>query len=350
MSRCATPGGRSRAAHCATRSSGRPTHCVREGLPAPAGAAWLRATSGSSGSVRFVTVSEAQAVATARRSGELLGLSPGRAVVASVFPWTSYGWNGAVLGPLLLGAESHLVSPLAPRDLLAPLLSGAAAWGVTTAAMVSALARLGPGPGAEPGPARGRLLVSSAPYPRRDAVRVRERHGVPVIDRYGATEAGPIAQAREPGGPLHAAPGVELRAVGEREVVEVRSDGVGLGELGGAPFGGVCLTADTVQFEPDGGFRLAGRADRVVRRAGRPVDLAHVEATLAGLPGVALARVQATAGGLDLDLRADVVAAGDTRLDAEALLRELSRRLSPWERPARITVCERADDGKWAAP
>jgi hypothetical protein len=49
-------------------------------------------------------------------------------------------------------------------------------------------------------------------------------------------------------------------------------------------------------------------------------------------------------------LHADVVPAADARLDAADLLRELSCRLSPWERPHAITVCEGADDGKWSAP
>jgi hypothetical protein len=83
------------------------------------------------------------------------------------------------------------------------------------------------------------------------------------------------------------------------------------------------------------------------------VDLAHVEATLAGLPGVSLARVRAEPGGLDLDLQADVVPAAGASLDVAALGDALSRLLPPWERPRRITVRGtvpgRAGDGKWTA-
>ncbi|MHC5209172.1 MAG: AMP-binding protein [Planctomycetota bacterium] len=318
---------------------------LRDGVPLPAGTAWLRATSGSSGSMRFIATSEEQALAALRRSGALLGLEPGDAIVSSVAPWTSYGWSSAVLGPLVAGAEVRLVSPLAPRDLLAPLTAGSVSWAVTTAPVVSALARLSPAAGS----GRARVLVSTAPYPLREAEALSRTHRLDVINRYGATEAGPIAQAREPLGPLYAAPGVDVRPAGDPAVLEVRSDGVGIGEVGGAPHAGVFRTADRAKFDPDGGFRLTGRMDRVVRRAGRPVDLAHVETTLAGLPGVALARVQVTPGRIDCDLQADVVPTADARLDGEALLRELSRHLEPWERPRGISVRERGDGGKWSA-
>lgn len=320
-----------------------------DGVSPPVGAAWLRATTGSSGARRCIAFSEPQALAAVRRNDALLGPVRGQTVLTTLSPCTGYGWNGAVLGPLLAGAEVRFVSPLAPRDVLQAFASGRVAWAVATAAVVCALVRLSPSVGA----AGGRLLVSAAPYPRREAESLRRRHGLDVYDRYGATEAGPIAQAREPGGALHPAPGVDVQVAGDPAVVEVRSDGVALGALGGAPFGWVFRTSDRAEVLVDGGFRLAGRADRVVRRAGRSVDLAHVEATLAGLPGVSLARVRAEPGGLDLDLQADVVPAAGASLDVAALGDALSRLLPPWERPRRITVRGtvpgRAGDGKWTA-
>jgi len=306
------------------------------------GTAWLKATGGTTGNPRLVAVSEEQAHAIARSNAELTGMTPGAALVVTVPPWTAYGWN-CWSGALVAGAEVRYVAPTAPSDLLDALADPRVTFGCTTPPVVRALARLR---------ARGNLrrapvITAAAAYPDTAAAEVLERHGIAVIDRYGCAEAGSIAQAREPGGPLWPAPRVELHFAGDPETVEVRGPCVALGIVGGAPFEGRFATGDLVQRSADGSFRLLGRADRVVRRMARAVDLDAVERALLAQPGIAHARVQARPGVLDVELVAQVVPANGAAPSSATLAARLGEILAPWERPSSIEILSTIDATKW---
>jgi acyl-coenzyme A synthetase/AMP-(fatty) acid ligase len=312
---------------------------------APAGTAFLRATSGSTGVPRWICFDEAAALAAARRSAALLGLTPGQALVTTVGAATSYGWVAGLLGPLVTGATVVVAPPESPRDLVAVVERHAAAWVVTTPPVVRALARLA----AKDGAARlgARVLVGASAYPE-DAVRRLLDAGVEVVNRYGASEAGPIAQAPAPLHALRPAPGVDVALRDGR--LEVRCDAVALGVVGGARFGGVFQTEDRAELEANGGFRLLDRADRVVRRAGRSVSLERVEDVLRAQPEVSGARVAAEqdrAGALELDLVARVTLLPGAQVEPDALLSRIAPELQPWERPRRVVVVEREGMEKW---
>lgn len=312
----------------------------------PLGTAWLRATGGSTGAPRLVAYSEEQLLSGERARAALVGIAPGDRVVVNVPATTGYGSMTAGLAPLLRGATLHLVAPFSPRGVLEAARAGAR-WTFTTAPMIRAITRL-----EEAGDASvvARVLVAAAPYPVAEADEARRRFGLLVYDRYGSTETGPIAQARTPGGSLHLAPGVTARFVGEPPTIEVASPHVGIGYVGGPLFEGVVRTADLVRVAPDGGFFLAGRSDRVVRRRGRAVDLEAIELALLTLPGVARARVRSAPGPLDVDLVAAVVALDGATIDAASLRSALATRLSAGDRPTRIEVIPAAAAGppeKW---
>jgi long-chain acyl-CoA synthetase len=320
----------------------------------PAGTAWLRPTGGTTGTSRLVAFTDAQCATVAKRAGTAPRLSAGDVVLSTVPPWTGYGWNSASFGPLLAGARVVHVAATNPRALESPG-DAEIAWRMTTAPVVRALARIGLPRARTEG---WRVVVAGAAYPAAEAARLLETHGIGVFDRYGTTEVGLVGQAAEPMGPLRMIEGVEVRGVGEPEMLEVRADPAAMalayvgtpGEAASAPFRGVFRTADLVAFEP-GGFRVLGRADRVVKRAGKMVDLGLVERRIAALPGVARARVRAVPGALDLDLVAFVVASGRGPCDAGSVLEEASRVLASWERPTRVEVVERDPSGgseKWA--
>ena len=309
------------------------------------GTAWLKATGGTTGTPRLVAVSDEQAGAIARTNAELTGMRPGGVLVVTVPPWTAYGWN-CWSGALVAGAEVRYVAPTALHDLLDALGDPKVTFGCTTPPVVRALARLRPRGQARRAP----VLTAAAAYPDTAAAEVLDRHGIRVLDRYGCAEAGSIAQARDPGGPLWPAPGVELHFGGNPETIEVRGPGVALGVVGGAAFEGRYATGDLVERRADGSFRLRGRADRVVRRMARAVDLDAVERALLDQPGVAHARVQARNGALDVELVAQVVPGNGAAPSSADLAASLAAILAPWERPSSIEIVATGsplDPTKW---
>jgi acyl-coenzyme A synthetase/AMP-(fatty) acid ligase len=202
--------------------------------------------------------------------------------------------------------------------------------------VVRALARLDAD---GPPPVRTRLLTATAAYPDAAARTNDERHGLTVIDRYGTAECGPVAQANEWGASLRPAVGVSVRSHGGQGCLEIASDAVGIGYVGErAVFSGHFATADVAEIASDRSFRVLARADRIVRRAGRSVDLARVERLLASLPGVARARVEVWPGALDIQLVARVCLNDGEAGDVRALQAQLSAELEPWERPSRLEV------------
>jgi acyl-coenzyme A synthetase/AMP-(fatty) acid ligase len=316
--------------------------------PLPAHTTWLRATGGTTGAPRLIAVSAEQAHAAARSHARLAGLEAGSGCAVTVPPWTSYGWNSWT-GTLLSGGAVHYVAPAAPRDLLATLAKARVRCGCTTPPVIRALARLPADRGA--GARRAPLLSAAAAYPASEALLIGERHGVAVIDRYGSSEAGPIAQAREPGGVLWPAPDVTLHCSGEPLVLAIESPSVALGVVGGPPFAGVFQTADRVELTGQGSFRLLGRADHVVKRMGRLVALDELERLLVAQHGVSHARVRARPGALDVELVAEVVTAAGVPWEPAALASRLAEILPPWQRPSRIDVVSAAsaDLTKWRA-
>src|SRR5262249_5905614 len=149
-------------------------------------------------------------------------------------------------------------------------------------------------------------------------------------------EAGSIAQAREPGGPLWPAPGVEGHVEGG--TVEGRGACVALGIVGGPAFAGRVAPGGPVERPGDGSLPRPGRAHRRVKRRGRARDLDAVERALLAQPGVAHARVQARSGALDLELVAQVVPPAGAAPSSAALAASLAEVLAPWERPSSIEI------------
>jgi amino acid adenylation domain-containing protein len=98
-------------------------------------------------------------------------------------------------------------------------------------------------------------------------------------------------------------------------------------------------TGDLACVLPEGGLRLAGRADDQVKVRGFRVEPAEVEAVLLSLPGVRQAVVLALAVGADAELRAFVVAdaALASEVDRAALATRLATLLPAHMVPARCT-------------
>jgi acyl-coenzyme A synthetase/AMP-(fatty) acid ligase len=322
----------------------RPLEAMPDRLPD--GTAWVRVTSGTTGSARAVAFTEEQALASALRSAGMMGLEASDALVSTLPAATAYGWTAGVMGPLLAGARTIHRDAWNLRGLLAA--ADGVAWILASPPAVRGLARLEPDARSA---RRPRILTAAARYPDDAARACGERHGLAVIDRYGVAECGPVAQADEPDAVLRVAAGVSVRARQDGRL-EVASDGVGIGYVGEqAGFAGRFTTADLTESLGDGRFHVVARADRIVRRAGRSVDLARVERLLVSLPGVARAHVEARPGALDLQLVARVRPSREGLGDVAALEARLREKLEPWERPSRIEVAgEDEVTAKWEGP
>jgi acyl-coenzyme A synthetase/AMP-(fatty) acid ligase len=156
------------------------------------------------------------------------------------------------------------------------------------------------------------------------------KFGLRIHGFYGTSETGGIAfdatgeatlEGRSVGPPLR---GVRV-AFGRAGRFVVSSPAVsGTGRF--AP-------ADRARLNERGEIVLLGRTDRVVKVAGRRVDLAEVEAALRAVPGVRDAFAHAPEG-------ADaVLCAAVTSVLGSAEIRRLLRpRLAPWKIPTRLMV------------
>jgi len=151
------------------------------------------------------------------------------------------------------------------------------------------------------------VFSSGGALPAEAAETVRSRLGRTHIEIYGSSETGGIAWRQD--GTWQPLPGVSCR-IGEDGVLDVASPHLA------AP--GWWRSADRVEADADGGFRLLGRADRIVKVEERRVSLTALEQRLAALPEVCDVRVLL----LD-DARAELAAvvvpsaAGEARLHAQ---------------------------------
>jgi len=124
------------------------------------------------------------------------------------------------------------------------------------------------------------IFSSGGPLGAEDAQQIRELSGVAPTEIYGSTETGGIAWRRQ----------AEDARWQPLAGVQVASDEAGLLRVNtpwlAEPFAG----QDRVQLEPDGRFRLLGRADRIVKIEEKRISLSQVEALLCRSEWVAGAR------------------------------------------------------------
>lgn len=150
----------------------------------------------------------------------------------------------------------------------------------------------------------------------------RAKYDLPVHSFYGSSETGGIAYDRAGDETLRPLDGVSVTQLrGKR--VRVSSPAV-FRAAGHTP-------ADRVRLEPDGRLTLLGRTGRVVKIAGRRLDLADLENTLRALPDIADAFVAPHPD--DPEHLAAVLATPLAPLPLRALLRA---HLASWKIPRRL--------------
>ena len=175
---------------------------------------------------------------------------------------------------------------------------------------------------------------SSGVLNRADAAYFLKKTGLGITEIYGSTETGGIAARNLSDGTESWKPAdvVSWRLSGRR--LAVKSDFVS-SEMDTDPEG-YCVTGDEVQPDKDNRFILLGRADGIVKVAGKRVDLLEVQNKIQTLPTVRDAVVIA----LPADKGRESIIAALVACDlTEAQLKKLLiEKLEPYAMPRRIKI------------
>ncbi len=322
-----------------------PGHPAPDIPPPPAGIAHLKLTSGTTGTAKCVAFTAAQLAADADAIVATMGLRSDWPNLGVLSLAHSYGFSNLVLPLLLHGIPLVLVpSPLPAMVLAAARASG---HGSFTLAAVPAMWRAWHEAVAIPPGVR--LAVSAgAPLPLALESAVFAAHGLKLHNFLGASECGGIAYdaGRTPrtdasfvGHPLR---GVKLGRTDEG-CLEVTGPAVGetyWPQPDDRLRAGQYRTGDLVEFAPDGGVFLRGRADDLINVAGRKVAPEAIELVLRQHAGV---RECLVLGVPSDEQRGESVAAiveADPSLTPAALREFALARLPAWQVPRQWRLVE----------
>lgn len=238
-------------------------------------------TSGSTGVPKAIPKTLVQLEAELTALEALWGHHLASAVVmGSVSVRHLYGLLFRLLWPLAAGRCLVPEQLNFPEDLIAQSAGQTSVVWVSSPAVLKRL-----GPGLNWSQARGRVgavFSSGGVLPAAAGVDVEARLGVRPIEVYGSSETGGVAWRRgeELWQPF---PGVTA-TVAANGCLQVRSPHLPLGES--------YETADAVEWR-DGGFRLLGRQDRIIKLEEKRISLPEVEQVLLAHPWVEEAAVAA---------------------------------------------------------
>ncbi|HSY54583.1 MAG TPA: class I adenylate-forming enzyme family protein [Opitutaceae bacterium] len=288
----------------------------------------VKITSGSTGAPRALPFTHAQILADGRQVCRTMGIGPGDLNLAVVPLGHSYGLVNLVVPLLAQGTPLVCASAPMPHALAADCVR----WRPTVFPAVPVLLRALAASDITAEALRSlRLVISAgAPLPAETAQVFFEKSGRRPQAFYGTSETGGITfdrkgeatrLGRSVGTPLS---GVRLR-FGRGSRFEVVSAAVCKR--------GKHSPADRGKLDEQGELVLLGRAGRMVKIAGRRLDLTEIEAALRRVPGVRDALATPHPAQPD-----ELAAALATDLSAGALRGLLRERLAAWKIPRRIVV------------
>ena len=287
-------------------------------------------TSGSTGTPSVVVKSvanlldEASAIATEFEW-------PTGPVVAGVPPQHLYGLTFSVLLPWVLGNAWVDDMPRYPGDVLETLQHTGGKTLISVPTQYQAMLR-------DKTDLRGIACVSAAaPLSGRLARQWQQHNGADILEIYGSSETGVVGHRRQVTAEgWQPFPQVHLST--ERSLLRVDSPFVS------DEFTGGFVTADQVTLLEQGRFRLLGRADAVVKIAGKRVSLTSIERMICSCPGVveaAVIAVPASGPIRDVAIWAAVVADKGYPLSPRRLQSDLRGKLEGIEIPRRVLVVDR---------
>mgnify|MGYP002712964845 CR=1 FL=1 len=327
-------------------------------LPAGHDGAALLYTSGTTGKPKGALITHRNLIGSARSLAGVWDLGPRDVLLHALPIYHAHGLLTSINTLLAAGGAIRLLDRFDPRAVLTALSRTTLMMGVPThyARLLAepALAdAIGPG---------FRLAISgSSALPTALGEEFRRITGVPLLERYGSTEAAIIAAVPpdcddRPGWVGWPLPDVEVRVhgtggenartgIGE---LETRGPHVFAGYWNNPPATREAFTADgwfrtgdIAEIDDTGCVRILGRSRDLVITGGLNVYPAEVENALTSLPGVAAAAVF---GVPHPDFGEAVVAAVEvspgTSLDEKATITALREQLAAYKTPKRILSVE----------
>ncbi len=288
----------------------------------------VKLTSGSTGMPRARRFTHAAMLGDGRQTCASMDIRPGDINLAVIPLGHSYGLGNIVLPLLAQGTAALCVSSPLPNVLAADCVR----WRPTVFPAVPTLLRAMVRADVDPAAfACLRLVISAgAPLSSEEAIAFSAKFGRRIHGLYGASEGGAITYdrtgeatlaGRSVGTPVD---GVTFRwRRGQR--FSVQSAAV-MGK-------GAFSPADRGRLNEFGELVLLGRAGRLVKIAGRRLDLAEVESALRAVPGVRDACAMAHP-----QLPDALAAAAVTGLSAAEVRQALRVKLAPWKIPERLLV------------
>jgi long-chain acyl-CoA synthetase len=286
----------------------------------------VKVTSGSSGVPKALSVTDGQLAADGRQICESMGIGPEDASLAAIPLGYSYGLGNLVAPLLLQGSPILCVSSFLPQAIASdtlrlrptvfpavpPLLKALVESDVSARSLASL-----------------RLVISAGSPLAPEVSRTFEaKFGIRVRGFYGTSETGGISfdrtgeatlSGRSVGTPLA---GVRI-ALGKGGRFTVTSPAV----LGKGRFS----PADRASLNGARELTLLGRTGRMVKVAGRRLNLSEIEAALRSVPGIRDAYAHLGTGAAST-----LAAAAATELSPTEIRRLLRSRLASWKIPGRI--------------
>jgi long-chain acyl-CoA synthetase len=288
----------------------------------------LKITSGSAGAPRALPFTHAQILADGRQVCRAMGIGPGDLNLAVIPLGHSYGLGNLVVPLLAQGTPLVCASAPMPHALAADC----ARWRPTVFPAVPALLRALAASDIATDALRSlRLVISAgAPLPAETTQAFFAKTGCSPQAFYGTSETGGITfdrsgeatrLGRSVGTPLA---GVRLHLGRGRRFSVVSAAVAGRGKHS---------PADRAELNAHGELVLLGRTGRMVKIAGRRLDLTELESALRRVPGVRDALVAPH------PVRPDELAAAlATDLPANAVRSALRERLAAWKIPRRLVL------------
>lgn len=246
--------------------------------------------------------------------------------LSTVPPRHIYGLLFTVLAPFISGAPIISETAVFPKEIT----SAIERYGATVLVSVPIHYRVLRSADLKRGSLR-MAFSSAGALDKADADSFYEKTGVAVNEIYGSTETGGIASRRSALNEMVLTPFDNLKFRMENELLQVKSDFISPDLPKDAD--GYFTTFDRARPE-GGGFVLLGRADDIVKVAGKRVDLAEIQEKIKGLDGVADAKVfsiQSESGRQN-----EIAAIVATALGEQELRARISRVLEPHYVPRHV--------------
>ena len=323
-------------------------------------------TSGTTGTPKGVMLTHAGLLHFGRVSAQSRALASDDRSYACLPMTHIFGLGTVLMATLQVGASLVLRSRFAPDDVLDAL----AHHGVTQLQGPPTLfARLvahidATGAGAPPCPRLRYVYAGAGPLDlalKRQVESCFRRplhHGYGLSEYAGSVHVSRLNESRADTSAGYRLDGAELRIVdaagrdlpvGARGEIWLRGIGLTPGYFRDPDAtraamrpGGWYASGDLGELAPDGALFVVGRLKEMIVRSGFNVYPAEVEAALNAWPDI---HMSAVVGGREADGNEQVLAFVELRpgrrLDDAALAAFLAERLSPYKRPARVTVVER---------